>query len=56
MSVTLIKAAWDHPPTVIGYKRLAVRRLKWVLSLGGPHWRPSPASTASRMRQQPSLS
>ncbi|MFE5805929.1 hypothetical protein [Streptomyces sp. NPDC056491] len=36
MSVTLIKAAWNHPPTVIGYKRLAVRRLKWVLSLGGP--------------------
>ncbi|MFD7910781.1 hypothetical protein ACFV30_08625 [Streptomyces sp. NPDC059752] len=36
MSVTLAKAAWDHPPTVVGYKRLAVRRFKWVLSLGGP--------------------
>lgn len=36
MSVTLIKAAWDHPPTVVGYKRLALRRLGWVLSLGGP--------------------
>ncbi|MFJ4859633.1 MULTISPECIES: hypothetical protein [unclassified Streptomyces] len=36
MSVALIKAAWDHPPTVVGYKRLALRRLGWVLSLGGP--------------------
>ncbi|MFI1646892.1 hypothetical protein ACH4XT_08100 [Streptomyces avidinii] len=36
MSVTLAKAAWDHPPTVVGYKRLAVRRFNWVLSLGGP--------------------
>ncbi|MFJ6495377.1 hypothetical protein [Streptomyces virginiae] len=36
MSVTLTKAAWDHPPTVVGYKRLAARRLGWVLSLGGP--------------------
>lgn len=36
MSVTLTKAAWDHPPTVVGYKRLVVRRLIWVLSLGVP--------------------
>ncbi|MFG2988833.1 hypothetical protein ACGFZK_05935 [Streptomyces sp. NPDC048257] len=36
MSVTLTKAAWDHPPTVVGYKRLVVRRFNWVLSLGGP--------------------
>ncbi|MFF4261802.1 hypothetical protein [Streptomyces virginiae] len=36
MSVTLTKTAWDHPPTVVGYKRLVVRRLIWVLSLGVP--------------------
>ncbi|MFD5414183.1 hypothetical protein [Streptomyces nojiriensis] len=36
MSVTLTKAAWDHPPTVVGYKRLVIRRIGWVLSLGGP--------------------
>ncbi|WP_327265329.1 hypothetical protein OG444_31140 [Streptomyces sp. NBC_01232] len=36
MSITLNKAAWDHPPTVVGYKRLALRRLGWVVSLGGP--------------------
>ncbi|WP_328787830.1 MULTISPECIES: hypothetical protein [unclassified Streptomyces] len=36
MSVALTKAAWDHPPTVAGFKRLAARRLGWVLSLGGP--------------------
>ncbi|MFJ7589740.1 hypothetical protein ACIQZO_20630 [Streptomyces sp. NPDC097617] len=36
MSITLTKSAWDHPPTVVGYKRLALRRLGWVLSLGGP--------------------
>ncbi|MFJ2746859.1 hypothetical protein [Streptomyces sp. NPDC087297] len=36
MSVTLAKAAWDHPPTVVGYRRLAIRRFNWVLCLGGP--------------------
>lgn len=36
MSVTLTKAAWDHAPTVVGYRKLALRRLGWVLSLGGP--------------------
>lgn len=36
MSPTLAKAAWDHPATAIGYKRLAIRRLGWVLGLGGP--------------------
>ncbi|MFJ6755703.1 hypothetical protein ACIQNK_11865 [Streptomyces sp. NPDC091273] len=36
MSLTLAKTAWDHPPTVVGYKRLVIRRLGWVLSLGGP--------------------
>lgn len=36
MSPSLTKVAWDHPPTAVGYRRLAVRRLGWVLSLGGP--------------------
>ncbi|WP_030965194.1 hypothetical protein [Streptomyces sp. NRRL S-378] len=36
MSLALAKVAWDHPPTEVGYRRLAIRRLKWVLSLGGP--------------------
>ncbi|MER7823358.1 hypothetical protein ABTX85_12440 [Streptomyces sp. NPDC096097] len=36
MSVTLTKSAWDHPSTVVGYKRLVVRRLVWVLCLGVP--------------------
>ncbi|GGQ04678.1 MULTISPECIES: hypothetical protein [Streptomyces] len=36
MSLALIKVAWDHAPTPVGYKRLTIRRLKWVLSLGGP--------------------
>ncbi|MFE7096323.1 hypothetical protein [Streptomyces erythrochromogenes] len=36
MSLSLTKVAWDHPPTTVGYKRLVVRRLGWVLSLGGP--------------------
>lgn len=36
MSLSLTKAAWDHPPTAVGYRRLVVRRLGWVLSLGGP--------------------
>ncbi|MFG2484328.1 hypothetical protein ACGFSI_16385 [Streptomyces virginiae] len=36
MSVTPTKAAWEHPPTAIGYKRLVLRRLGWVFSLGGP--------------------
>ncbi|MGW2269170.1 hypothetical protein [Streptomyces yangpuensis] len=36
MSLALTKAAWDHPPTVVGYKRLVLRRLGWVASLGGP--------------------
>ncbi|MFD4865552.1 hypothetical protein [Streptomyces sp. NPDC058412] len=36
MSLALTKAAWDHPPTAAGYKRLVIRRLGWVLSLGGP--------------------
>ncbi|MGW3321212.1 hypothetical protein [Streptomyces virginiae] len=36
MSVTLTKAAWDHPATVVGYKRLVVRRMGWVISLGAP--------------------
>ncbi|MDX6758370.1 hypothetical protein SIN09_02635 [Streptomyces sp. F8] len=36
MSLALTKAAWDHPPTVVGFKRLVLRRLGWVFSLGGP--------------------
>lgn len=36
MSLALTKVAWDHPPTVVGYKRLVIRRLGWVLSLAGP--------------------
>ncbi|MGW6979416.1 hypothetical protein ACWGE1_08215 [Streptomyces sp. NPDC054932] len=36
MSVTLTKVAWDHPATVVGYRRLVVRRFNWVLCLGGP--------------------
>ncbi|MFE2328523.1 hypothetical protein ACFXD5_32270 [Streptomyces sp. NPDC059385] len=29
MKLMLAKVAWDHPPTVNGYKRLAVRRGAW---------------------------
>ncbi|MGW9072135.1 hypothetical protein ACWGQT_22170 [Streptomyces yangpuensis] len=36
MSLALTKAAWDHPPTAVGYRRLVIRRAGWVLSLGGP--------------------
>ncbi|KOV03851.1 hypothetical protein ACFCX3_29635 [Streptomyces virginiae] len=36
MSIPLAKAAWDHPDTPLGYKRLVFRRGGWVLSLGGP--------------------
>ncbi|MGW6570863.1 hypothetical protein ACWGAN_01625 [Streptomyces sp. NPDC054945] len=30
------KTAWRHPATVLGYKRLAVRRTIWLASLGTP--------------------
>ncbi|WP_328928689.1 hypothetical protein OG429_31815 [Streptomyces sp. NBC_00190] len=36
MTLALTKVAWDHAPTALGYKRLAVRRAVWVLSLGVP--------------------
>ncbi|MCX4695967.1 hypothetical protein [Streptomyces sp. NBC_01408] len=36
MTVLLAKVAWDHPQTVVGYRRLVIRRAMWVLSLGGP--------------------
>ncbi|WP_405422157.1 hypothetical protein [Streptomyces erythrochromogenes] len=36
MSLALTKVAWDHPPTVVGFRRLVLRRLGWVFSLGGP--------------------
>ncbi|MFE2168684.1 hypothetical protein ACFXB3_27065 [Streptomyces sp. NPDC059447] len=36
MNASFTKVAWDHPPTVAGYRRLAMRRLGWVLCLGGP--------------------
>ncbi|WP_374776718.1 hypothetical protein OG756_32140 [Streptomyces sp. NBC_01310] len=36
MNLALSKAAWDHPLTRVGYKRLVNRRLGWVLALGGP--------------------
>ncbi|WP_031157923.1 hypothetical protein [Streptomyces erythrochromogenes] len=36
MSLAVAKVAWDHPPTVVGFRRLVLRRLGWVFSLGGP--------------------
>ncbi|MEU4353600.1 hypothetical protein [Streptomyces virginiae] len=36
MTLALTKVAWDHPPTAVGYRRLVIRRLGWVVSLGGP--------------------
>ncbi|MEV7726051.1 hypothetical protein AB0P15_15060 [Streptomyces sp. NPDC087917] len=30
MTPVLTKAAWDHPPTVIGYREMVVRRVFWL--------------------------
>lgn len=34
MTLLLSKVAWDHPPTVLGYRQLVVRRTTWLLGLG----------------------
>ncbi|MFE9792509.1 hypothetical protein ACFYRL_12280 [Streptomyces goshikiensis] len=36
MTLMLTKAAWDHPPTVVGYRRLTRRRRAWLASVGFP--------------------
>ncbi|MGW7140429.1 hypothetical protein [Streptomyces xanthophaeus] len=36
MTLLLAKVAWDHPQTVIGYRRLVVRRARSLLGLGAP--------------------
>lgn len=36
MTLLLAKVAWDHPPTVIGYKRLVHRRVVTAVGLGVP--------------------
>ncbi|MFE9931079.1 hypothetical protein [Streptomyces sp. NPDC005533] len=37
MKLLRTQVAWDHPPTVVGYKRLVRRRAIWLGSLGAPY-------------------
>ncbi|WP_392897634.1 hypothetical protein [Streptomyces sp. LN699] len=36
MKLLLAKVAWDHPPTIAGYRRLVIRRALWLVGLGVP--------------------
>ncbi|MER5933520.1 hypothetical protein [Streptomyces sp. NPDC002054] len=31
MTLPMTKTAWDHPPTAFGYRRLAMRRVVWLI-------------------------
>ncbi len=36
MTPLMTKVAWDHPPTRVGYQRLAFRRAAWLMGLAVP--------------------
>lgn len=33
MRILLAKVAWNHPPTVVGYERLVLRRVVWLIGM-----------------------